>query len=463
VLGGIVTSTMRSLDTTFASRLNDHSEFVGGDWLYTWDNRRYSFMGNAALTNVHGDRRVIAARQLASARYFQRPDRNVRATGGFLTDAYDTTATSMRGLGSYARIAKDAGNWLWETAVNVRTPGFENNDLALLTRADYEWTGANVQRSWTVPTRWQRQSSVLIGGQQQQNFDGDLNDRQLHMYASTTTPQFWNVSSFYIWRPKVYDERLLRGGPTVVRPGTSYAEFDLSTDSRRRVTLSTNSGYSWNDQGGWGGSLGVFVRYLPTSKLTVSFGPNWTDSRSLLQFVTSRADPIATDFGGRRYIFSALEQKQLALETRLSVTFTPTMSLELFAQPLLASGHFREFKEFDAPRQDRFSVFGRDRGTVASTTDIAGLVRTYAIDPDGAGAAAPLTLNNPDFTLRSLRGNAVYRWEFKPGSVLYLAWTHSRVGEDGRGDLDFGRDRRELFSAQPDNVFLLKASWWYAR
>jgi hypothetical protein len=100
---------------------------------------------------------------------------------------------------------------------------------------------------------------------------------------------------------------------------------------------------------------------------------------------------------------------------------------------------------------------------VSSTDGADGLVRSYTIDPDGTGAAAPLTFNNPDFTLRSLRGNAVYRWEFRPGSVLYLAWTHSRVGEDGRGDLDFGRERRELFSAQPDNVFLLKASWWYAR
>jgi hypothetical protein len=239
--------------------------------------------------------------------------------------------------------------------------------------------------------------------------------------------------------------------------------MNISTDQRARLALFANGGYSWNSKGGWGNSLGLTARYLPSPKVSVSFGPSWNDSRSLLQYVTSSADSTATLFNGRRYLFSALKQKQLVLETRLSVTFTPTMSLEMFAQPLFASGHFLEFKEFDRPGRGSFSVFGRDRGTVSETRDADGRVTRYNIDPDGLGAAPALTVANPDFTLRSLRGNLVYRWEFKPGSVLYAAWTHSRSGEDSAGDLDFGRERRALFSTQPDNVFLLKASWWYAR
>jgi hypothetical protein len=463
VLGGIATSTIRSMDSVFVPRLTDHAELVGGDWRYTWDNRRYQFMGNAALTNVHGSPQVLLQRQYNSARFFQRPDRAVRPTGGFFTDALDSTATVMRGGGLYSRISKEAGTWLWESAVNIRTPGFENNDLSLLTRTDFIWYNANVLRQWTKPNRFQRQSSITVGGQQQRNFEGDLTDRQLQIAMNTTTPQFWNVNTFYIWHPALLDERLTRGGPMVQKPGTGFTEFDVSTDSRRRLTLSTSSSYSWNDKGGWGSSLGVFARYRPSGKLNVSFGPNWGDSRSLLQYVLRKSDPTATAFSGQRYVFSALKQKQLVLETRMSMTFTPTMSLELFMQPLFASGHYLDFKEFDAPRQGEFSVFGRDKGTVSATRDTTGAVAAYTIDPDGAGAAAPFTFANPDFTLRSLRGNAVYRWEFKPGSVLYLAWTHSRAGSDHSGDLDLWRDRNALYSAQPDNVFLMKMSWWYAR
>jgi hypothetical protein len=87
----------------------------------------------------------------------------------------------------------------------------------------------------------------------------------------------------------------------------------------------------------------------------------------------------------------------------------------------------------------------------------------YTVDPDGAGAAAPFTIANPDFNFRSLRGNAVFRWEYMPGSTLYLAWAHSRSASEAIGDFDFGRDRDALLASKPDNIFLVKASWWLTR
>ena len=88
---------------------------------------------------------------------------------------------------------------------------------------------------------------------------------------------------------------------------------------------------------------------------------------------------------------------------------------------------------------------------------------SYAIDPDGTGPAQPFSIDNPDFTQQSLRGNAVFRWEYRPGSVLYVAWTQSRSGSQAFGDLEFERDRTALLAARPDNVFLVKASWWLPR
>lgn len=385
----------------------------------------------------------------------------MRDIGGLLTDAYDPNATVLRGAGRYSRIAKQAGNFLWELGLNARTPGFENNDLGLLTRTDYIWTNANILYQWTNPNRYQRQSSITFGGQTQRNFDGDLTDRQMQLALSTTTPQFWNVFFFYIARPAMLDERLTRGGPWWKSPApavwSSMCAPILTSCSRCRL----RRGYSWNEKGGWGENDSVSARYRSSGNVNVSFGPSWNGSHSLLQYVTRKSDASATLFDGNRYIFASIDQKQLALDTRLSVTFTPTMSLEVFAQPLLASGHYLDFKDFNAPRQGVFGVFGKDRATVSTALTSSGQVATYTIDPDGVGAAAPFTRNNPDFTLRSLRGNAVFRWEVKPGSVVYVAWTHSRSGSDQSGD--FGRDRTALFSTQPDNIFLVKASWWYAR
>jgi hypothetical protein len=195
----------------------------------------------------------------------------------------------------------------------------------------------------------------------------------------------------------------------------------------------------------------------------MSLGPSWSSSRSLLQYVTAVKDPVATAFYGSRYVLSGLRQRQLALDTRLSVTFTPTMTLELYAQPFIASGQYSDFKEFDEPRRGTFSIYGRDRGTIAAARSTAGLVTDYTVDPDGTGPSAPFTFSNPDFNFRSLRGNAVFRWEYRPGSTLYVAWTHSRSDTQPYGDFDLNRDREGLFATRPDNILLVKASWWLAR
>ena len=184
---------------------------------------------------------------------------------------------------------------------------------------------------------------------------------------------------------------------------------------------------------------------------------------SRFQYVRAVADPSATALNGTRYIIADVAQRQLALDTRFNLTFTPTMTLELFAQPFLASGHFSHFKEFVAPRRSAFVELGVDRGTVVPSTNADGGVRGYTIDPDASGPAAPFMIGNPDFNFRSLRGNAVFRWEYHPGSTLFFAWTQQRADQAPNGDFNFARDRNALFSIKPDNVFLVKVSWWVAR
>lgn len=168
-------------------------------------------------------------------------------------------------------------------------------------------------------------------------------------------------------------------------------------------------------------------------------------------------------FSGSRYVFSDIEQTQLSFDTRFNLTFTPSMTLELYAQPLLASAHFSDFKEFSAPRSGVMQVYGRDAGTLAPESGADGRIARYQIDPDGAGPASSFAINNPKFNLRSLRGSAVFRWEYRPGSTLYFVWTQQREDVAPLGDFRFGRDRGALLSARPDNVFLVKASWWLAQ
>lgn len=464
VLGVIGTSLTRQLDDQFTPRLTKHAELLGGDWQYQWKNRMYSFMGSVAASSIAGDARVIAQKERSSARLYQRPGRAAGGDGFFAT-ALDTTATMLRGYGGYARIGKDAGDWQWESAVNFRNPGFETNDYSFLTNADYVWNNANLSRQWSKPTRWYRNLVAILGAQAQRNFEGDVTtNTDQHFYVGGTSTNFWNVNAFVIHRaPGLIDDKLLRGGPAVRGEGMTFLSSDISTDSRKQWQLSASPQYARTTLGGNQKSLSLSATVQPSTRTYVSFGPSYTSSLSKLQYVRAVSDPTAVLFSGTRYVMGDVDQRQLGLDTRFNLTFTPTMTLELYAQPFIASGHYSAFKEFRAPRRSVVSVYGRDQGSVQTTTDASGAVTKYTIDPDGAGPAAAFTLNNPDFNFRSLRGSAVFRWEYRPGSALYFVWTQQRADQAPLGNFNFSRDRTALFSAHPDNVFLIKASWWLAR
>jgi hypothetical protein len=464
VLGGIASSVARRLgDSALRERLNTHAEAVGSDLVVQWDARNYSLFANAELSNVSGEPGAILRAQRSSARYYQRPDRTFRH-GSFLSGFYDSTATSMQGLASYLRLAKDGGNLNWEAQVNSRTPGFEVNDISFLSRADYVQTIANLSYNWTIPTRWYRNLSYTAGAQQQKTYEGILNNRDVHVALGGTTPQFWSWSGWAVHMFPTFDERLLRGGPVAAVPSLDLASVNITTDSRRAVVLNTNPQFQRSAEGAFLTRLNANVRWKPVSNVSASFGPSYQFSRGMQQYVTSVDDPTNAAFYGRRYILSSIVQKTLSLDTRLAVTFSPTSTLELYAQPFLASGAYSAFKEFDAPRQLRKSVYGIDRGTIAPTRGADGGTTSYTIDPDASGPAAPFTIGNPDFNLRSLRGNAVYRWEYRPGSTLFFVWTQSRNDYvQNVGTFDLERDRSALFATHPDNIFLVKVNYWMGR
>lgn len=464
VLGVIGTSVARSLSDAFESRLSSHAELVGTDWQYLWNNRAYSFAGSVAASSVSGDAAVITRAQRAPSRLFQRPGRASGSTGFFST-ALDTSATVLRGYGGYARVAKDVGNWQWEAAVNMRNPGFETNDYSYLIDADYIWNSFNIIRSYSRPTRWYRSLVGLVGGQAQRNFEGDVTrNTDVHAFIGTTTTNFWEINAFVIRRaPGLIDDKLLRGGPAVRTEGSRHYAANVTTDSRKQWQLSSNPSYRISTLGGRLTSLNLDLRVQPNSRTSVSFGPTYASSLGKQQYVSAVPDATNAAFGGARYVFADIQQKSVGFDTRFNLTFTPTMTLELYAQPLLASGQYSHFKEFDAPREQGMSVYGVDVGSIAKQTDTTGRVTGYRIDPDGTGPANEFRIRNPDFNFRSLRGSAVFRWEYRPGSSLYFVWTQQRSDQEQIGNFDFARDRSALFSARPNNVFLVKASWWLAR
>lgn len=184
---------------------------------------------------------------------------------------------------------------------------------------------------------------------------------------------------------------------------------------------------------------------IDSSALRIRLEPGLSREHDVDQFIASRRDPLATATFGTRHICANVRQHRVSLETRVDWTFSPTLSLQLFAQPFVTTGRFSRHKELARPRAFDFEAYGVDRGTIVE--DAA--AKRLTIDPDGAGPSPPFTVGDHDFTVRSLRGNAVVRWEYRPGSAIFFVWQQERNGFLDEARLGDRGALGDLFAIRP--------------
>jgi hypothetical protein len=267
---------------------------------------------------------------------------------------------------------------------------------------------------------------------------------------------FWETTLVTDFYPATSDDHLTRGGPLARAPSARRVDLQIASDSRRKHTFGLGSSYFWTTEGTHFLALTPSLTLNPRSNLRIDVAPSLTFQEDAAQYVQTEADPTAAATFGSRYVFAKLKQTEAALETRIDWTFTPTLSLQLYVQPLISANEFRDYEEFRAPRAYDFAVYGRDQGTIAPDGEGG-----FTVDPDGSGPAAPFAVADQSFNFRSLRANLVLRWEYRPGATLFLVWQQNRSSEaDGVGNFDFGRDFRSLRTTPADNVLAMKVSYW---
>ncbi len=459
-LGALLTSAVRAMpDTVVSDALHSHAEEAGVDWRHTWHQHEYSWMGNVLFSDVGGSPAAIAATQRSSAHYFQRPDRHLSSDGLFGA-RYDTTATSLRGYSLFTRVGKDNGTLLWEAMTDVLSPGLEVNDLGYLQSTDNVWLNGNVGAQVTTPTGWYRNLAGTIGGYTQYDYEGDRTGMGLQAFYSMTFLNYWRVRLIGIHDVPSLDPGLTRGGPAVERAGYDLGSIELSTDPRAPAVFDFAAQATRGVEAPTRGvALSPGLALKPAANVFIQLSPTYRSDENDAQYVTAVTDPTATSFYGGRYVFAFVRTKTVSLDTRLNWTFTPNLTLQLYAQPFIASGRYTSFREFAAPRSINKLVYGRDIGTILYDSTSA----DYTVDPDGAGPAPPFSFANPDFTDTSLRGTAVLRWQYRPGSTLYFVWTQERSGTGPSGTFDVGSAFSAMLRDHPTNVFQIKATYWIGR
>lgn len=447
-IGILSTMALRDFrDDRLRSEINE-SAFVWAADGYTFLDRDKTWVltGWAGLSRVAGTAERITALQTDSRHYFQRPDADYVSV--------DSTATSLTGTAGRLALNKQRGQFTLNAALGYYSPSFDVNDLGFLFRSNIINGHLVLAYQWTDPGSWYRRIFAHAAAFNSADFDGNTTWRGVW---TGNFIQFLNYHELWFniaYNPETVSNRLTRGGPlTVQQPGLELGvEYD--TDSRKQFVFEIG-GFGYWQADSYNSQLYTEIVWQPAANVRLAVQPRLSWNNEFAQWVGSYEDPFAERTFGRRYVFAELDQMTVSSSIRLNWTFTPTMSLQLFAQPLISSGDYHHYKELVAPKTFDFLTYGEG----GSTFDPATLVA----DPDGDGPADPLELPNLDFNFRSLRGTAVLRWEFRPGSTLFLVWTQSRSDFEELGRLDFRRSVGELFGAKPDNIFAVKLTYWLSR
>lgn len=419
-VGFMLTSVNRRLPDEL-SYLRDSAVGGGVDGYASFAKKSWILEGSAVGSQVTGSAQAIARAQTSSSRYYQRPDAgNVH---------FDPTRTSLTGWGGRAMISKATG--LWRPIVQVQgfSPGFETNDTGFMQRTDIVSSHALVQYINQNPSGHFRDRNLWMGTWLNRNFDGNTLERGFFADGFSTLKNYWNVRASLFLTGGAFSDRQTRGGPLVRTAQSWSSDQSIETDDRKPVSLGVNTHVDGSGDGSYSRSAGVTLSARPMANLQLSISPYFSRSHDRTAYVKTVIDPTARLTFGRRYVFGDLEQRAFELGTRADWTVSSHLSFQLYLQPFVASGDYHDYRALVAARTRDYAPY--------------------------AGAVA-----NPDFNFRSVRGSAVVRWEFRPGSALYVVWNENRADVVPVGDFSFRRDLRAIPTAPSHDVFLVKVSYW---
>jgi hypothetical protein len=427
-IGGLLTAVNRDLSTPDLQGVLRSSGYTAGiDFIHEFSKREWALSGFGSFSTVRGSQAALLREQIVVPYHnFARPDSRVLSV--------DSAATALSGFQADVALRKQAGtHWRWFGEAATITPGYEVADFGTQRRASRIDLSSGVNYLERRPGKVLRFYNLGITGRREYNYDGDHILSLLETNGFVRHLNYWTANYAIGGQLRSLDDRLTRGGPLAERPANLYEFLQVNSDARKALVGNAGVFNQRDDAGGRDLAINAGVQLKVSPRWNLSVGPAWEKVHAPAQYVGSIADPTPAALFGRRYLFTALDQTILAMETRFNYTFSPGLTLELFAAPFISAVDFGEQTQYlVAPRTFRFA-------------------------PDTVSG-----VQLEDFNVRSLRGNAVLRWEWRPGSTVYLAWQQVRDNfAAGVGDFDFGRDRAALFRAQPDNVFLIKINYWF--
>jgi hypothetical protein len=421
----MLTDVRRDLDSVTAPLLRRTATVGLLQGFYRFDGNRYEVSGYTANVNVAGSANAIALTQRSSVHFFQRPDHEER---------YDPTRTALGGQSTSLQVQKLAGQFRWSSIWRYATPGLEANDLGFVILVNDASIRNQMSLQALRPSKYFRRLSGTLSNETHWTSGGTQSGASVTASTTAELRNFW-TAHLMLTTYDIGGTRCVacaRGGPALRQSPERMLVASLGGDARRNFTPNLSFVGSVGDDRrsssgnvSLGGELRIASHY--SMSLAGSIERRTDDQQWIANYGAFGSDTT-------RFTFARLNQTTVGVTARANWTATPRLSLQFYAQPFITSGAFGDWRQLASPTARRYA----DR---------------YA--PYGAGRSPA------GFNFRQFNSNAVLRWEYLPGSTLFLVWQQGRLSNDVNGEFRPARDYRDLFRAYPDNTFLVKASYWF--
>ena len=443
-IGGILTAVNRQLtdEVSFLHR----SAYTGGlDFRHQWQDRNWYLGSNFIMSQVMGSPEAILRTQTAIPHLFQRENL------GYIT--LDSSRTSLTGTGGDIKLGKAGkGNLRFESGVTWRSPELELNDLGFMREADviqhYTWINFGSVNAFGPF----RNASIGYKHWFDWDFGGNLNYIDWDVEANGTFQNNWSATVGFFSQPHIYSKSLLQGGPRIRLTDQYGLWWSVGTDNRKKLSIRL---HGWTKDGGRGSYYllenGFEIVYQPTDPLKISLSPTYTHIGHRLQF-----NETVSFQGQHRHITSLLDQETLTISLRFDYAITPNLVIQYYGQPFITSGQYDRFSHVVNPTM----TYGEEQLHFYSDQELQSNDTGTPLEIDeNADGATDYSIDNPDFSFAQFRSNLVLRWEYLPGSEIFLVWAQGLVNEARPRSNVLESLSNQLLGSSMENTFLIKTTF----
>lgn len=447
IIGGMFTATNRVLDQPYLNYLNRNAYTGGMDFRTHWKNKTFFMDVKTVFSHIAGTEWAMEEMQYSSARYYQRPDADYLSV--------DSTCTQLSGHGGSIRIGKGAnGKWRYSADFNWRSPGLELNDVGYLQISDIIDQGVSLAYVDNEPKGVFRNYNVSTGVSNNWNFGGQFISTRYHLFAESTFANKWQFNGSVMHQGNCLETRLLRGGPAVLLKGYWHNRYLVRTDNSKKLAF--RLGYHFHifeDEISKTNDITSGVTYRVTDALELSADMDYMMRKDNLQYM----DRIDTD-SEEKFIFGTLDRKTMGITLRMNYAISPDFTIQYYGNPYISAGIYDDIKRItDASAKEYeqlYHVFNENEIQYDEVDN------HYHIDENQNGEL-DFIIDNPDFNYHQFRSNLVARWEYKPGSTVFIVWTHGRSEYEDVSDFSINHGFNRIFDVHAQNVFLVKFNYWF--